>query len=121
LIYDADDFTKQWYKENLGVTQVPVALRKPAPDVFYQAIPPSTGYGTDEDSMGSVIALQPKMSPRSLMMRAALSSFHSTAEMIPFKYTKYAIRTVDAWVVASWNARSSALKLRASTILRRTS
>jgi hypothetical protein len=57
LIYDADDFTKQWYKENIGITQVPVALRKPAPDVFYQAVPPSTGYGTDEDSMGSVIAL----------------------------------------------------------------
>ena len=61
LIYDADDFTKEWYNRNLGVTQVPVALRKQAPDVFFQAVPPSTGYGTEEDSMGSVIALQPKI------------------------------------------------------------
>lgn len=43
------------------MTQVPIALRKPAPDVFYQAVPPYTGYGTEEDSMGSVIALQPKI------------------------------------------------------------
>ena len=42
------------------MNQVPVALRKPAPDVFYQGVPPETGYGTPEDSMASVIALQPK-------------------------------------------------------------
>jgi len=34
-----------------------VALRKAAPEVFYQAVPPETGYGTAEDSMASVIAL----------------------------------------------------------------
>jgi hypothetical protein len=60
LIYDADDFTKAWYQENLNMTQQPVPLRKAAPDVFYQAVPPETGYGTAEDSMASVIALQPK-------------------------------------------------------------
>ena len=60
LIYDADDFTKQWYRDNLGRELVSVQLRKPAPDVFYQAVPPYTGYGTEEDSMGSVIALQHK-------------------------------------------------------------
>merc|ERR1712100_324842 len=44
----------------LGVTQTPVALKKPSPDVFYQPVPPETGFGTPEDSMASVIALQPK-------------------------------------------------------------
>ncbi len=57
LIYDCDDFTKEWYAKNLGIQQIPVALRKAAPDVFYQAVPPETGYGTAEDSMASVIAL----------------------------------------------------------------
>ncbi len=28
--------------------------------MFFQAVPPETGYGTAEDSMASVIALQPK-------------------------------------------------------------
>lgn len=60
LIYDCDDFTKEWYARNLGIQQSPVALRKAAPEVFYQAVPPETGYGTAEDSMASVIALQPK-------------------------------------------------------------
>jgi len=60
LIYDADDFTKKWYQSNLNMTQKTVSLPKPSPDVFYQAVPPETGYGTAEDSMASVIALQPK-------------------------------------------------------------
>jgi hypothetical protein len=60
LIYDVDDFTKDWYTRNCNYVQCPVQLRKPAPDVFYQAVPPYNGYGTEEDSMGSVIALQEK-------------------------------------------------------------
>lgn len=60
LIYDADDFTKMWYQHHHNMTQTPVALRRPGPNVFYQAVPPYTGYGTEEDSMGSVIALQAK-------------------------------------------------------------
>jgi len=60
LLYDCDDFTKAWYEANLGITQQPVQLQKAAPDVFYQPVPPETGYGTPEDSMASVIALQPK-------------------------------------------------------------
>ena len=60
LIYDADDFTKQWYRECLGVEQHAVPLKKPAPQVLYQSVPAHTGYGTEEDSMGSVVALQAK-------------------------------------------------------------
>ena len=60
LIYDIDDFTKTWYQRNCQMEQRAVALPKPSPDVFYQAVPPETGYGTAEDSMASVIALQPK-------------------------------------------------------------
>lgn len=60
LLYDADDFTKDWYNRNLGITLSPVHLKKGSPDVFYQPVPPETGFGTPEDSMASVIALQPK-------------------------------------------------------------
>jgi hypothetical protein len=60
LLYDCDDFTRAWYQQNLGYTQQSVQLNKASPDVFYQPIPPETGFGTPEDSMGSVIALQPK-------------------------------------------------------------
>jgi len=42
------------------MAQQTVSLPKPSPEVFYQAVPPETGYGTAEDSMASVIALQPK-------------------------------------------------------------
>jgi hypothetical protein len=42
------------------MVQQPMSLAKPSPDVFFQAVPPETGYGTAEDSMASVIALQPK-------------------------------------------------------------
>lgn len=44
----------------MGIQQSPITLKKAAPEVFYQAVPPETGYGTAEDSMASVIALQPK-------------------------------------------------------------
>jgi len=33
LIYDCDDFTKQWYQINIGVNQIPVALKKGAPSI----------------------------------------------------------------------------------------
>ena len=59
-VFDCDDFTKQWYQQELGITQVPVQLPSGAPSVQYQPIPSHNGFGTEQDSMGSVIALQPK-------------------------------------------------------------
>merc|ERR1719272_646227 len=60
LIYDCDSFTKEWYARNVGMTQNPVALRKPRPNLVYQAVPPHTGYGTEEDSMNGVLHLTGK-------------------------------------------------------------
>jgi hypothetical protein len=59
-IYDCDDFTKQWYQVNLGHNQLPLQLKKGRPNITYQPVPPYNGYGTPEDSMGSVHSLQPK-------------------------------------------------------------
>jgi hypothetical protein len=44
----------------MNVTQQSVKLPNPPAEVFYQAVPPETGYGSPEDSMASVLALQPK-------------------------------------------------------------
>jgi len=60
LIYDCDDFTKNWYSNNMGVTQKPLKLAKGRPQVTYQAVPAYTGYGSPEDSLGCVYALRPK-------------------------------------------------------------
>lgn len=60
LIYDCDDFTKQWYAKNLGMNQTPVTLKKASPNLVYQAVPAHTGYGTEEDSMNGVLSLNPK-------------------------------------------------------------
>lgn len=60
LIYDCDKFTKDWYTDNLGITQKATKLAVPRPNVTYQAIPAYNGYGTPEDSLGSVYALNPK-------------------------------------------------------------
>ena len=59
-VYDCDAFTKQWYRTQLGVEQVPVQLPTGAPAVQYQPTPAHNGIGTEQDSMGSVHALRPK-------------------------------------------------------------
>jgi hypothetical protein len=60
LIYDCDEFTKKWFKEALGIEQVPIDLKKDRPKKFYQPVPPYNGFGSEEDSLGSVYSLQPK-------------------------------------------------------------
>jgi len=59
-VYDCDTFTRQWYQRELGINQVSVALPSQPPSVQYQPVPVHDGYGTEKDSMGNVIALQPK-------------------------------------------------------------
>lgn len=60
LIYDCDEFTKAWYQMNMGVEQKPVKLAKARPNVTYQALPAYNGYGSPEDSLGSVLSLNAK-------------------------------------------------------------
>jgi len=42
------------------MTQTPVRLPTQQPSVQYQPVPSYSGFGTEQDSMGSVISLQPK-------------------------------------------------------------
>lgn len=39
---------------------VPIDLQKEKPKKFYQPIPPYNGFGSEEDSLGSVFSLDPK-------------------------------------------------------------
>jgi hypothetical protein len=60
LIYNCDEFTKKWFKEALGIDQVAIDLKKERPKKFWQPVPPYNGFGSEEDSLGSVYSLQPR-------------------------------------------------------------
>merc|ERR1719321_2110826 len=60
-IYDADPFTREYFKDTLGIDLQPaidVTLKERA--VPRAGTPPYTGYGSWDDSMSSVINLIPK-------------------------------------------------------------
>jgi hypothetical protein len=64
-LYDCDEFTKEFYRRNFGVEDfTPLDVTESAPAPPQAALPPHTGFGTHEDSMQSVLALNPKP-PRS--------------------------------------------------------
>lgn len=60
LIYDCDAATRQFYKQTFDQDMNPIQLKKPRANIVYQPVPPYNGYGTPEDSLGSVYSLQPK-------------------------------------------------------------
>jgi len=61
FIYDADEFTRRYFKETLGVElEPPVEVRLPARAVPRAPTPPYNGYGSWDDSLGSVTQLVPK-------------------------------------------------------------
>ena len=56
-------FTHQWVLENKGVDMKSLAVdvAEPAPERAVVPVPAATGYGTEEDSLGSVYHLVPKV------------------------------------------------------------
>merc|ERR1719428_1277893 len=62
FIYDADDFTRQYYKDALGQElEAKMEVRLPERAVPRPPTPPYTGYGSWDDSMSSVLHLIPKV------------------------------------------------------------
>lgn len=62
FIYDCDEFTKEFYRLNFGVTDfTPVDVSRPPPPSPAKVLPPPTGYGSHADSMGSCLALVPRV------------------------------------------------------------
>jgi len=61
FIYDADEFTRAYFKEELGMQLEPKCdVQLPERAVPRAVTPPYTGYGSWDDSMSSVIHLIPK-------------------------------------------------------------
>lgn len=61
FVYDADEFTRRYFKDTLGVDLEPaMEVRLPIRSVPRAPTPPYNGYGTWEDSLGSVTQLVPK-------------------------------------------------------------
>jgi len=61
FIYDADEFTRQYFKEELGSELEPrIEVQLPERSVPRAPTPPYTGYGSWDDSMSSVTHLIPK-------------------------------------------------------------
>lgn len=63
LLYNLDDFTKQFYRQNFGAKEgdfAPVDVKLPAAQMPDQPLPPHTGVGSAEDSYLSCIAISPK-------------------------------------------------------------
>ncbi|XP_007934335.1 EF-hand domain-containing protein 1 [Orycteropus afer afer] len=61
FIYDCDPFTRQFYREKFGITDLPVIdVSKKEPPPVKQELPPYNGYGLVEDSAQNCFALIPK-------------------------------------------------------------
>ncbi len=62
FIYDADPFTRRFFKDELGIDLASkIDVRLPERTIPRPATPPYTGYGSWDDSMGSVLSLVPKV------------------------------------------------------------
>jgi len=58
LLYDCDAFTKHWFNLNKGIELQPIKLPEPT---YYQpisSIPAHSGFGSEEDSLTSVVSLK---------------------------------------------------------------
>ena len=63
LLCGADQFTKDWYGEHYGLPAeafLSINMSDPVDPPLRMAVPPPTGFGSDEDSLGSFLYLVPK-------------------------------------------------------------
>merc|ERR1711959_631380 len=62
LICDCDDFTKLFMEDNFGMAYEgrTISLEEERPDPPRMEVPPYTGFGSEEDSLGSFYSLVPK-------------------------------------------------------------
>merc|ERR1719160_1739547 len=67
-VYDADDFTRQYFSEELGMKLAPKwDVQLPERAVPRAVTPPYNGYGSWDDSMGSVLQLVPKQPKKDMV------------------------------------------------------
>lgn len=54
LLYDCDEFTKEYYRKNYGITNFePIKVGEEPPKKIVIEPPPYTGFGSEEDSLVS--------------------------------------------------------------------
>jgi hypothetical protein len=65
-LYDCDDFTRDFYMGYCGFQQSSIPIEEPAPSHSQLCHPPHTGFGSEEDSLASCLALRPKPPPKDI-------------------------------------------------------
>jgi hypothetical protein len=72
FIYDCDEFTRVWYRQNYGYTDEEMARIAPPPKEARKTvtieIPPPSLIGSDEDTMRNVLSLHPSVYSRRRML-----------------------------------------------------
>lgn len=70
LLYDCDEFTKEFYRRNFAVQDfAPINVDQPTAAAAAPPVPDHTGYGTHEDSLQSVLMLIPKPPKRDYLLK----------------------------------------------------
>lgn len=95
FIYDCDEFTRSWYRQNYGYTDQEMAAittpqSQPTTKVSIQ-IPPPSLIGSDEDTIRNVMSLHPKPPPKD--EQKLVSKMH---DVLRFKAKMITKNTVDA-------------------------
>uniref|UniRef100_A0A673U946 EF-hand domain-containing protein 1 n=1 Tax=Suricata suricatta TaxID=37032 RepID=A0A673U946_SURSU len=68
FIYDCDPFTRQYYKEKFGISDLPrIDVSKKEPPPVKPELPPYNGYGQIEDSAQNCFVLIPKAPKKDVM------------------------------------------------------
>lgn len=73
VLYKCDEFTRQFYKQYLGIDQVDYEITPPPVETVELSFPPHTGFGAEKDSLASCLHLRPKPPPKDLVKLMTLS------------------------------------------------
>lgn len=67
VIYDCDDFTRTFYTDYIGFEQHSLPIEQPEQVHIQLSHAPHTGFGSEEDSLASCVALRPKPPRKDLL------------------------------------------------------
>jgi len=83
-LYDCDAFTKQWFRENKGIELQPIELPEHIQHNPVQPLPVHTGFGSDEDSLTSVISLNRRHQVK-ILLKDEIKSFNLDKYILRFE------------------------------------
>ncbi len=56
-LVDCDEYTKQWYLQNMGVEQNPLPTKLPPRTLIHHQVPEHNGIGSEEDTFQNISSL----------------------------------------------------------------